>query len=230
MFRSGLYSSVCLTLMFFSLGVVSWGDLLSSGRHRSAGSLEVTVVRQPGVPFTITRAIATSDIVLRKTSIHLAVENTTREHIKEVSIFVAVLDGQGQPRGGQRTSQRISLRPDEEQHITFDLSNLLFLDPTRDAARISLAIDGWVGEDTAALQPYSERALLQAILGLTSLPSQPAHITSVQDFEPLCDESSFCDNCQNRATTLCGSRGVGSFNCTFTRESCSCSFTCAGGR
>lgn len=181
------------------------------------------------MPFTITRAFATSDIVLRKTSIHLTLKNTAREQMKAVSIFVAVLDGQGQPRGGQRTSQHISLRPGAEQRLTFDLSNLLFLDPTQDAARISLAIDGWVGDDTAAWQPYSEKALFLAVLGLASLPSEPEQIASSQDFEPLCDESSFCGNCPNRATTLCGSPGVGSFNCTVTRESCSCSFTCAGG-
>lgn len=226
MLRFGIYLA-CLTLPFF--GSVSWVGTSPSALVWPAGSLEVTVIRQRGVPLTITRAFATSDLVLRKTSTHLTVENTSREHIKGVSIFVAVLDGQGQPRGGQKTSLRISLRPGGEQSLAFDLSNLLFLHPTRDVARIALAIDGWIGNDTVAYQPYSESALSQAMLGLASLPSQPTRVASCQDFEPLCDESAFCDRCQNRATTLCGSRGVGSFNCTVTRESCSCSFTCAGG-
>lgn len=226
MLRFAVYLA-CLTLAFWC--TVSWVGTVSADSAWPAGSLEVTVIRQPGVPLTITRAFATSDLVLRKTSIHLTVENTAREHIKGVSIFAAVLDGQGQPRGGQKTSLRISLPPGSEQNLAFDLSNPLFLHPTRDVARISLVIDGWIGNDTAAYQPYSESALSQAMLGLASLPSRPARIASCQDFEPLCDESAFCDTCQNRTTTLCGSRGVGSFNCTVTRESCSCSFTCAGG-
>jgi len=213
-------------------GLVALGGVLAS-RGVVAGQggrigLDGEALAQPGLPIELSRVSVDSSIVTRETWLSYTVANRGTYPLEEVTLSVLVFGEHGNVRGGQTSSQNVSVEPGGKKKQELRLSNLLYVDSTEDYSRIVVAVEGWRDGKSRWRQSASFQDLLAAMNAGTALPawqSSPVSLGSAQT-AATCGED-FCNDCFAKAKEACGPKGIRSWKCILS--TCHCEFSCKNG-
>ncbi|MFQ5778623.1 MAG: hypothetical protein ACE5IP_11520 [Terriglobia bacterium] len=203
----------------------------SNSEDRGFIGLTAEALSQPGMPVEISNVRVQSNIVTRETKIQYKVMNSSNNSIEELRLILLFFRADRSPRGGQVVHEKVNLQPGEQQQRRLRLSNLLYLNPMKDNARIVVALEGARGDSlswTSALLPELVAAMKGQSHFQTAVPVVQTFTTPGASQSGACDCKEFCGEdgtCAKLAVKFCGNRGVNTFSCTCGAE-CSCSFSC----